>query len=183
MRYVDRFLQKERIKRVEPYVKNNFKILDIGCNHGELFQYFLQKGIAVSGVGIDPNIEDVQTKNYKLIKDVFPSVRLEEGDFDVIALLAVLEHIPMDIIPQFTAEAFKRLKGGGKIVITVPSPSVDAILEVLLFFKLIKGMELGQHYGYDINKTEALFEQAGFKLVVHKTFQLGINNLFVFEKL
>jgi hypothetical protein len=64
----------------------------------------------------------------------------------------------------------------------VPSPSVDAILEVLLFFRLIKGMELDQHYGYDITKTQSLFESVGFQFITHQSFQLGINNLFVFEK-
>jgi hypothetical protein len=48
--------------------------------------------------------------------------------------------------------------------------------------RLIDGMSLEQHYGYDITQTPALFCSAGFTLLNAKKFQFGLNNLFVFEK-
>ena len=59
---------------------------------------------------------------------------------------------------------------------------MDYILDVLMAVKLIDGMETGQRYHYDIRLTSNVFEGSGLNLLVHKKFQLGLNNLFVFQK-
>lgn len=183
MYYVDRFLQKARINKTKKYITNGSKVLDIGAHKGELFDYFLNQGITITGIGIEPlNNEPIIHKQYKIINDFFPTEKLNENDFDVATLLAVLEHLPLEIIPNFAEQINNALKKGGYLIITVPSPSVDYILNVLSFFRLIKGMSLEQHYGYDITMTKGLFEKQGFTLVKHKKFQLGLNNLFVFKK-
>jgi 2-polyprenyl-3-methyl-5-hydroxy-6-metoxy-1,4-benzoquinol methylase len=183
MKVLDRYLQSKRIEQTIPFIKAGNEVLDIGSNYGELFDLYIKKGINITGVGIDPNISgDSKGNEFTLIKDYFPTPKLEKKDFDVIVLLAVLEHIPLTNIPGFARNCYERLKSGGKLIITVPSKSVDHILNILLFLRLIKGMELEQHYGYDINMTKPLFEKEGFNLLLHKTFQVGLNNLFVFEK-
>jgi hypothetical protein len=78
---------------------------------------------------------------------------------------------------------FNYLKPGGRVIITVPSPQVDTILAVLTTLKLIDGMSLEEHYGYDPAQTIHLFTAPQFKLVCKQRFQLGLNNLFVFEKI
>jgi hypothetical protein len=64
----------------------------------------------------------------------------------------------------------------------VPSPLVDRILKILMGMRVLDGMEVDQHHGYDTNLTIPLFQQNGFALVKYKKFQLGLNNLFVFRK-
>lgn len=183
MYYVDRYLQKARIKKARKYIRNGQKILDIGSNQGEFFDFYLKKGIKLTGVGIEPlNTDIIKKENYYIINDFFPSLKLKDKDFDLAILLAVLEHIPMDIIPSFAQSIYESLNKGGKLIITVPSPQVDRILEVLAFFRIIKGMSLEEHYGYDVKQTISLFESAGFKTIENTTFQFGLNNLFVFEK-
>lgn len=163
-----------------PYIQKGMSVLDIGCSNGELFELYREKDIEISGIGLDPDIEsDVIKKNYQLIKDSFPSLKVS-GMFDVITALAVLEHIPDDKIDEFINSCKKKLKTNGKIIITVPHPFVDTILKVLIFFKIIDGMEAEQHHGFDIQRISGLFEKCGFKLIMHKRFQLGLNNLFVF---
>ncbi|HTA81868.1 MAG TPA: class I SAM-dependent methyltransferase [Bacteroidia bacterium] len=183
MKAFDRYLQRKRIEQTLSFITTGNKVLDIGSNYGELFEFYRKKNTPIKGVGIDPNIEgDSAGNGFTLIKDYFPTQKLTEEGFDAITMLAVLEHIPMDQIPEFAKNCNRKLKQGGKLVITVPSKTVDHILKMLLFLKLIEGMELEQHYGYDINMTQPVFEKQGFKQLVHKTFQLGLNNVFVFEK-
>lgn len=95
-------------------------------------------------------------------------------------MLAVLEHIPdRDALAR---ECARVLRPGGRLVITVPKPAVDRILAVLLSLRLIHGMSLEQHEGYDVRRTAPIFEAAGLRLLRRRTFQLGLNCLFVFEK-
>ena len=58
---------------------------------------------------------------------------------------------------------------------------VDTILDVLAFLKLIDGMSLEQHYGFEPGDTPGIFEGL-LELRVDRSFQLGLNRLFVFEK-
>jgi len=50
--------------------------------------------------------------------------------------------------------------------------------------KMIDGMDVrDEHYGYDTTKTEDIFtSDSSMRLIHHSKFQLGLNNLFVFEK-
>ena len=59
---------------------------------------------------------------------------------------------------------------------------LDGILDVLLRLRIIDGMELGEHHGFDVADTVPIFQTAGFALTVHRRFQLGLNHLLVFEK-
>ena len=47
----------------------------------------------------------------------------------MITMLAVLEHVPEDAQAELAAACERILKPGGRVVITVPSPQVDTILE------------------------------------------------------
>jgi hypothetical protein len=74
------------------------------------------------------------------------------------------------------------LKPNGRLIITVPSPMVDHVLKVLKFLRLIDGMSLEEHHGFEVHQTTAIFPAKDFRLVKRKRFQLGLNNLFVFER-
>jgi predicted SAM-dependent methyltransferase len=97
-------------------------------------------------------------------------------------MLAVLEHIPKSKQKEFAIACYNKLKPGGRVIITVPSPKVDLILSGLKIIRLVDGMSLEEHYGYNPRDTETIFDKDMFKLVHHSRFQLGLNNVFVFEK-
>lgn len=97
-------------------------------------------------------------------------------------MLAVLEHFPDDQHQELADGIGTFLRPGGRLIITVPSPRVDHILRVLRAFGLVKAASLHEHHGYDIRQTSTIFTPPRFSLVVHRRFQLGLNNLFVFER-
>lgn len=180
MKVTDRLLQRWRIRKTTPYLSGSPRVLDIGCAEGELFRLHPH---LKNGVGIDPDLNaNVSVGENHLIRGLFPVDLPDDQPFDVITMLAVLEHIPLDVQNCLATDCARSLRPGGHLIITVPSPFVDYILNALRFARLIDGMSLEQHYGFDVRTTPSLFEQAGLRLTEAKTFQLGLNNFFAFHK-
>jgi SAM-dependent methyltransferase len=117
-----------------------------------------------------------------LVRGSFPDDLPDCAPFDVITMLAVLEHVPRDRQQAFASACAKYLRPGGRLVITVPSPRVDAILSVLKTLRLVDGMSLEEHYGFDPDATPSIFASHGFDAVERRRFQFGLNNLFVFRR-
>ncbi|MFN0049283.1 MAG: methyltransferase domain-containing protein [Cytophagales bacterium] len=181
MKFLDRVLQNWRTSKAIKYIPINAEVLDIGCYDAIVFQKLGNK--LQYGVGIDPLIEPIQKANYELKKGYFPQDLDEKNKyFDAITLTAVLEHIPESIVADFAQNCSLHLKSKGIIAITVPDPKVDKILEILIKFKILDGMSVDEHHGYDVKQTIPLFEKVGLKLIKKESFQLGLNNLFVFQK-
>jgi 2-polyprenyl-3-methyl-5-hydroxy-6-metoxy-1,4-benzoquinol methylase len=183
LKKLDYYLQQVRIKKAAYFVRDGDDILDIGSGDGALFRWVSKEKIQFSGIGMDPELPvEILSPNYRILKERFPSESIKNRLFTVITALAVLEHIPMEELKSFIRDCRNQLKTGGLIVITVPSKWVDPILNLLIKMRVIDGMEVEQHHGYDTNLTIPLFEENGFELVRHRRFQFGLNNLFVFRK-
>ena len=181
MKVIDRVLQRWRNAKARPYIAPGARVLDIGCADGALFQQF--HALIGEGVGIDPTLDrPVDAVNYRLLPGRFPDDLPDERRFDVITMLAVLEHVPASYQPRWAEACARLLADGGHLVITVPSPSVDGILRVLQSLRLIDGMSLEQHYGFDPRTAPSIFGVDGLALVKFEKFQLGFNNLLVFER-
>jgi len=181
MKNLDRFLQRKRIEQAKQYIKPEYRILDIGCGEGALFKF---PGINfLKGVGIDPTLnKQVSTSKYELISGQFPKDLNTSEKFDLIIMLAVIEHFTDTDLKSLEENCSQYLGEKGKVVITAPSVLVDYILEILIFFKIIDGMSLEEHHGFKPKDTITCFSKK-FKLIKRKKFQLGLNNLFVFEKI
>jgi 2-polyprenyl-3-methyl-5-hydroxy-6-metoxy-1,4-benzoquinol methylase len=182
MKFIDRVLRNWRVKMCIPYVRANDKILDIGCLDGYLFKKLESKTIQES-IGLDPLLtEVVKHKTYTLIPGNFPHSLTESNHFNCITMLAVLEHIPREQQKQLNNHFKRILEPFGRIIITVPSPFIDHILWIFSKLHIIDGMSIEEHYGFKVEEVPDLFDSKQFKLIKHKKFQLGFNNLFVFEK-
>jgi 2-polyprenyl-3-methyl-5-hydroxy-6-metoxy-1,4-benzoquinol methylase len=181
MKGLDRALQKWRIAKAARHIPPGARVLDIGGSDGALFEQLAPR--IGPGVGIDPTLKSHSSKGpNRLISGFFPADLSNEEPFDVIAMLAVLEHFPEAQYAALREGCRRYLKPGGRLVITVPSPFVDHILKVLKTLRLIDGMSLEEHHGYNVQQTSRIFSPPDFRLLVHRSFQLGLNHLFVFER-
>jgi len=136
-------------------------------------------------MGIDPTLSASLTtvQGFRMISGYFPDDMPQTcHPFDVIAMLAVLEHFPPAQYSKLADGIYRLLRPGGLLVITVPSAAVDEILRWLLKLHLIHGMSLEEHHGYEVDDTPGIFPEPKFKLIVHRKFQLGLNNLLVFQR-
>lgn len=179
MNHVDRIIQTLRIKQVLPYIQPGAKVLDVGCDDGALLRHAPQIG---TYVGVDPNAPTAGDTRARYVRGPFPDSDLLDGSYDVITLLAVLEHIPRESMGTFARACAAALRPGGVLAITVPSALVDPILHVLMRLKIADGMEAEQHYGFDPSETTVVFVGNGFTLEKHTRFELGLNHLFVFRR-
>ena len=178
MKWLDRYLQDQRIKKAKDYIPIGSTVLDIGSDDGILFKKV--KNIQ-SGIGIEPKIEkEIVGNNFRIIKGYFPNDCAGQK-FDVITLLAVLEHIPPAELEKFGFDCYDTLNTDGLVIITVPSPKVDLLLTIFQKLKLIDGMSLEEHHGFKVTDTRNIFSENTFKLIAHEKFQMGLNNLFVFQ--
>lgn len=181
MKYLDRALQRIRFRMIAPYIKPATRLLDIGCADGALYG----KAEPLDRyVGVDPCAPiTALSPNAKFIRDTFPTPQLTPTErFDVIAVTAVLEHVPREAQAAFASACARHSASRGCLAITVPSPAVDSILYLLKGVSLLDGMKDEEHYGFHPETTASIFEPHGFRLERHSRFELGLNHLFVFRR-
>jgi 2-polyprenyl-3-methyl-5-hydroxy-6-metoxy-1,4-benzoquinol methylase len=181
MKFLDRILQRWRIAKAKPFIKPGSRVLDIGSAEGAIFEQLGPR--LAGGLGIDPTLQAERLAGaVRLVPGFFPKDMPSSEPFDAITMLAVLEHFPENQLTTLRDGCARFLKPGGRLIITVPSPMVDEILKVLKTMHLIDGMSLEEHHGYEVDQTAGIFSPPDFRLVQRSSFQLGLNNLFVFER-
>lgn len=184
MKLIDEVLRSWRVSmaiKAMPIEVN--RAFDIGCDDGYLLNRIDDGKILLDGCDPRLNIE-LSLPRSKLMQGFFPSVldaQAHRGPYDAIFALAVFEHFTEEDLIKSSQKIAEMLSDNGKLIVTVPHPLVDKILDVLMFLKLIDGQALEEHHGFDPNSLLTILSQH-LKLKSKKTFQLGLNNLFIFEK-
>lgn len=181
MKFLDRILRRWRIAKTVSYIPEGSTVLDIGSANGQLFKILGRR--IKAGLGMDPLLpEPVVCERYRLIPGYFPDEAPPGERFDAITMLAVLEHFPRDVLQRCEQICSELLYPGGYVIVTVPSKYVDTILTVLKTLRLVDADTLDEHHGFEVSMIEHFFSENTFKLVHKEKFQLGLNNLFVFQK-
>jgi len=132
------FLHKTSINLLKEYLKDNIKILDIGCATGN-FLFKIQKinsKIELYGVDFSPKMIGLAKNKFKNIK--FYNLRAEEIDFpsnyfDIITIIETFHHLQdQDLVLE---KIHKILKPEG--ILLICEPDINNKL-INLFIKLLK---------------------------------------------
>lgn len=178
------FLRRMRIGKVLPTIKKypDCRLLDIGCGWEARLLKTVEPCIK-SGVGIDFKAGEIQTPKITTRRVTLDKVLpFSKESFDVITMLAVLEHLAE---PLAIAKEIERiLVSGGRLIITVPSRAAKPVLEFLSYkLKIVSEAEIRDHKAYyNYPDLAALFGQTKLQIEEHRYFQLGMNNFCILRR-
>jgi 2-polyprenyl-3-methyl-5-hydroxy-6-metoxy-1,4-benzoquinol methylase len=177
-------LRQMRIQKVLPVIRERADcvLLDVGCGFNHRFLSTIEPYIR-EGHGIDFKVPEVRegriTTHRALLDGTLP---FPDATFDVVTMLAVLEHLskPLEIVREIE----RVLKPGGCLVLTVPSKAAEPVLEFLaLKVGVVSRDEILDHKQYfNRGELETLFAQTGLRIERHRYFQLFMNNFCVVRK-
>jgi len=124
-------------------LKENIKILEVGCGAGRLTNYLTQKGFNIIGFDISRNlIKDGNTRYPDAMKFLASgdSMPFSNSTFDVVLSFDVLEHIPD--VNEHILEVRRVLKKGGLYLFQTPNKLTN------MPFEIIKNRSLTEHKKY-----------------------------------
>ena len=94
-------------------------------------------------VGIDPALTaTIHLENGQLISGQYPFDLPELPRFDVITILAVIEHLSKDLQIEAAQSVMRHLVPNGFLIITTSSPHVDPVLHFLKGWDLLMELRL-----------------------------------------
>ena len=169
------FLRKKRFQAIFPFIKGN--VLDFGCGIGRLTKYIKKDNYL--GVDIDEisiNIAKKNHSNYKFL--LLNSVEEIPGNFDVIVLLALIEHVKNPEI--LLSELKNKLNKNGCIVLTTPHPMFEWIHDIGSKIGLFSSEASEEHETLiDFKQMQKLANLAGLKVDESQRFLCFANQMFV----
>lgn len=181
-------LRKMRLAKVLPTLQKypNCDLLDIGCGWEAKLLRSVEPHIA-SGVGIDfkaPSLNESNEESKLSTMSVVLEKNLpfENESFDVVTMIAVLEHLEYPI--EIMQEINRVLRPNGSLIITVPSVWSQPVLEFLSFgVGIVSKDEIADHKLYHNRLSlEFLTRKSGLTIKKHKYFQLWMNNFCIASK-
>ena len=174
------------------YVANEARgyCLDVGCGK---HNRFIEEFLFGNGKGIDVYKYE-GLKDEHIVDDIshFP---FTEGSFDSIVLIANINHIPEPMRDIELSEAYRCLKPGGNIIVTMGNPIAEILVHKVVWFydKYFgtnvdmdneRGMDEEEDYYLLDSEIVSRLKRAGFGEVRKKYFftQWYLNHLLVAEK-
>jgi len=147
---LEQFLSIQRMKKAEKLISEHGKegkILDIGCG---TYPYFLMLINFEEKYGIDQEIKDkkilshnLTLKNHNICEEI--NIPFENESFDVITMLAVIEHLDRKQLSQILLNCYQILKKDGILIITTPAHWSDLLLKFMAKLRLVSPEEIDDH--------------------------------------
>ncbi len=142
---LEEFLSKKRAKMVNtliPYTRRSGRILDIGCGN---YPLFIMTTLFSEKYGLDKVVQHndykyfakdkITINNYDIeTEDIIP---FKEGFFDVVTMLAVIEHIEPNRMAKLLKEIYRILIPGGMYILTTPAAWTDNLLRLMAKLRIV----------------------------------------------
>jgi SAM-dependent methyltransferase len=149
------FLAKKRAQKANSLIPQSYRcgrILDIGAG---AYPVFLLSTAFSEKFGIDKTFSamwQTELKDHSLALmhhdiEIEVSLPFQDEYFDVVTMLAVLEHMSHQNLPRISQELNRILKHGGLLIITTPAEWTGFILNGMAFLRLISNQEIRDHKG------------------------------------
>jgi SAM-dependent methyltransferase len=104
---------------IAPFSKNQGRLLDVGCQFGELLFLAKKLGYEADGLEINQgNVEYVRRQGFKVYSTILEDAEIPDNHYDTIIVNHVLEHVPNP--KTFLDEVRRILRPGGFLFIGVP---------------------------------------------------------------
>lgn len=174
-------IETVRLRQAVRQIPHRSSILDIGCGRAGILGYVRSTPRYV-GLDIIPEIIARNRTRYPGCE--FHVLNVEEGEvawlgeFDVILMLACLEHFtdPERVMRKITP----MLKAGGRIVLTTPHPRGERALRIGSGFGLCSRESYDEHHRMlDRIALQRLAADCGLRLLRYRSFLFGMNQLAV----
>ena len=148
----------EEVAKYADFFVSNIEgnILDIGCGPGRDSRYFEENGLFSIGIDITPEFIAMAKENSPGSEFSQMDARylaFPEGRFDGVWACASLLHLPREDMPMAIGEAYRALKDGGLLFVSLKEGSGERYV--------------GERYFsyYSENEITGILEDAGFTIV------------------
>ncbi|HEX8991364.1 MAG TPA: class I SAM-dependent methyltransferase [Anaerolineales bacterium] len=161
-------LRMQRANGLIPASLRAGRILDIGCGS---YPYFLshtafREKFAVDQLQMPPETASKhRIEFFTLDLNAAPHLPFAAEYFDVVTLLAVVEHLDPDSMALLFRESCRVLKQGGRLILTTPAAWSDGLLKFMARLNLVSSEEIHEHaFAYTLPLLGWHFGQAGFQM-------------------
>jgi SAM-dependent methyltransferase len=160
-------MRTQRANALIPTQLRAGRILDIGCGS---YPYFLSHTVFEQKFAVDqlPPSEHGQKLNiqwHTLDLNVTPQLPFEDNFFNVVTLLAVVEHLNPNSMASLFQETYRVLQPGGVVIMTTPAAWSDGLLHMMAHLGLVSTEEIHEHvFAYTLPLLGWYFGKAGFEM-------------------
>lgn len=184
MALLSSYLSQERLNRILPHLSGD--ILDIGCQQGQLRDKLGDQITSYTGIDMEPSSiikakQDHPDCKFKLMNIDDDSLGYE-GQFDVIVMSAVIEHLfNLKFVGLSLTAA---LRPGGSIIMTTPTNfGNDIIHRIGCWLGLFSKVAEDDHIViFNRKRFEIFANEVGLVVKEYSQFQFGCNQFIILEK-